>query len=119
MDAIPNLKPGEVAPFLLVLEHVRDSGLLERYDIDISARLMDVETRIRELAAETVHNKYQDLCSSPDTNAAIPLLFLSDEIENNAKKLDKRFSEPILGCVSSFPPADSIELTTGWVIQAD
>jgi hypothetical protein len=113
MDSIPNLKLGEIGPFLMVIEHVRDSGLLERFDTDVEARLAEVETRVRERAGEVIAGKYDELCaaqvnatSAPGENGqapplgpnwALPLLFLSDELENTAKKLDKRFSEPLLG----------------------
>ncbi|KII90117.1 hypothetical protein PLICRDRAFT_40318 [Plicaturopsis crispa FD-325 SS-3] len=97
MDALPNLKPSELEPFLYVLEHVRDSGLLERFDIDVGARLADVQDRIRQVAADYFDMKMQELQASPGVNRALPLLLMSDEVEKNAKLLDKRFPEPILG----------------------
>lgn len=99
MDALPNLKPSELEPFLYVLEHVRDSGLLERFDIDVGARLADVQDRIRQVAADYFDMKMQELQASPGVNRALPLLLMSDEVEKNAKLLDKRFPEPILGYV--------------------
>jgi hypothetical protein len=119
LDAIPNLKQGEVGPFLSVLEHVRDSGLLERFDVDISARLLDIETRIRELSAENILAKFEDLKGQADANFALPLLFLSDEIENNAKKLDKRFPEPLLGyTISSRSLLFASHIATGRLISS-
>jgi hypothetical protein len=100
MDGIPNLKPGEIGPFLAVLEDIRDSGLFDRFNIDMSARLADVEARVRELSAGHIAHKYEELSAQPGANCAIPLLFLSDEIENTAKKLDKRFPQPLLGYTS-------------------
>lgn len=97
MDNIPNLKPAEVQPYIVVLEHVRDSGLLESQDLDISARMIDVQERIRAVAQQFYHMKLQELRSAPGVNRALPLLFLSDEIEKAAKQMDKRFPEPILG----------------------
>jgi hypothetical protein len=111
MDSIPNLKQGEVSPFLSVIEHVRDSGLLERFDVDMSARLADVETRVRELSTEKIMHKYEELTAQPDPNPATALLFLSDEIENTAKKLDKRFPEPLLGYIMCHALTDA-ELTS-------
>jgi hypothetical protein len=100
LESIPNLKPSEVAPFLNILEHVRDSGLLDRFDVDISARLADIQTRVRELAADAAHHKYGEFAQSTGANCALPLLLLSDEIEKQAKLLDKRFPEPLLGYVT-------------------
>jgi hypothetical protein len=97
MDALPNLKPSEIEPFLSVLEHVRDSGLLERFDVDINARLADVQERIRQVAVHFSESKMQELQAAPGVNRALPLLLMTDEVEKLAKLLDKRFPEPILG----------------------
>ncbi|KAJ6630181.1 hypothetical protein B0H10DRAFT_1775171 [Mycena sp. CBHHK59/15] len=99
MDSIPNLKPSEVEPYLSVLEHVRDSGLLERFgfDLDINARLADVQAQIRQVSARWYGLKIQELQSAPGVNRALPLLLMTDELEKSAKLLDKRFPEPILG----------------------
>jgi hypothetical protein len=97
MDALPNLKPSEIEPYLSVLEHVRDSGLLERFDVDISARLTDVQERIRQVSALFYDSKMQQLQAAPGVNRALPLLLMTDELEKSAKLLDKRFPDPILG----------------------
>ncbi|KAI3608687.1 c2 domain protein [Moniliophthora roreri] len=97
MDALPGLKPSDIELYLQVLEHVRDSGLLERFDSDINARMADVRDRIRQVAAHVYENKIQELQSAPGVNRALPLLFMTDEIEKWAKLLDKRFPGPILG----------------------
>ncbi|KAF9265151.1 hypothetical protein L218DRAFT_957844 [Marasmius fiardii PR-910] len=97
MDALPGLKPADIELYLFVLEHVRDSGLLERFDLDISARLSDVKDKIKQVAAQAYENKMQELQTAPGVNRALPLLFMTDELEKSAKLLDKRFPEPILG----------------------
>lgn len=97
MDNIPNLKRADIEQYLSVLEHVRDSGLLERFDVDINARLTDVQDRVREVAAHYYELKLQELQAAPGVNRALPLLLMTDEIEKSAKLLDKRFPEPILG----------------------
>lgn len=97
MDALPNLKKSEIEPYLHVLEQVRDSGLLERFDVDISARLGDVQERIRQVVAHFYELKMQELQSAPGVNRALPLLLMTDELEKSTKLLDKRFPEPILG----------------------
>ncbi|KAJ8074784.1 hypothetical protein PM082_019109 [Marasmius tenuissimus] len=97
MDALPGLKPVDIELYLHVLEHVRDSGLLERFDLDINARLADVKDKIKQMATQYYENKMQELQAAPGVNRALPLLFLTDELEKSAKLLDKRFPEPILG----------------------
>ncbi|PBK71924.1 hypothetical protein ARMSODRAFT_954745 [Armillaria solidipes] len=97
MDDLVKLKPSDIEPYLSVLEHVRDSGLLERFDVDINVRLSDVQERIRQVAGEFYERKMQELSSAPGVNRALPLLLMTDEIEKSTKLLDKRFPEPILG----------------------
>ncbi|KAG5337071.1 hypothetical protein C0989_010912 [Termitomyces sp. Mn162] len=97
MDALPNLKPSEIQPYLAILEQVRDSGLLERYHVDISARLLDVQQRIREVSTHFYELKMQELQKAPGVNRALPLLLMTDELEKSVKLLDKRFPEPLLG----------------------
>ncbi|KAF7321062.1 hypothetical protein HMN09_00193600 [Mycena chlorophos] len=99
MDNVPTLKPSEVEPFVQVLEHIRDSGLLERFgfDQDINARLADIQTQVRQVALRWYGLKLKELQAAPGVNRALPLLLMTDEIEKAAKNLDKRFPEPILG----------------------
>ncbi|CAK5271137.1 unnamed protein product [Mycena citricolor] len=99
MDAVPNIKASEVEPFLSVLEHIRDSGLLELFgfDVDIDARLNDVQTQIRQVSGRWYDLKLQELQSAPGVNRALPLLLMTDELEKSAKLLDKRFPEALLG----------------------
>ncbi|OJT15692.1 hypothetical protein TRAPUB_5070 [Trametes pubescens] len=97
LDGIPHLKQSDVAPYLSVLETVRESGLLERYDVDVSARLQDISVQVRDVSARYYGQKMQELQAAPGVNRALPMLLMTDEIEKNAKLLDKRFPEPILG----------------------
>lgn len=99
MDAIPNLKPSDIAPYTDLLEQLQDSGLLERTDIDVSARIADIQERIRQITAQWYETKMSDLQTAPGVNKALPLLFMTDEIEKYGKLLDKRFPEPISGYV--------------------
>lgn len=99
MDNLPNLKPSDIEPYLTILEHVRDSGLLERFDVDIGARMKDVQERVQQVAAEFYDLKMQELAAAPGVNRALPLLLMTDEIEKSAKLLDKRFPSPILELV--------------------
>lgn len=97
MDALPNLKIADVDPYVTVLEQIRDSGLLERTDIDVPARMGDIQERIKQVTAVWYETKMNELSAAPGVNRALPLLFLTDEIEKSAKLLDKRFPEPVFG----------------------
>lgn len=97
MDSIPNLKPSEIAPYLHVLEVVRESGLLDRFDVDVVARIQDVQDQVRSVAGRFYEEKNRELHSAPGVNRALPYLLMTDEIEKSAKLLDKRFPEPLLG----------------------
>ncbi|PPQ80348.1 hypothetical protein CVT25_003631 [Psilocybe cyanescens] len=97
MDSIPNLKAADIEPFLAVLQHIRDSSLLSRFDIDIEARVQDVKERIRQVSADWFDVIIHEKQSAPGVNRALPLLLMTDEIEKGAKGLDKRFPEPLLG----------------------
>ncbi|KZP33278.1 hypothetical protein FIBSPDRAFT_847925 [Athelia psychrophila] len=97
MESLPNLKKSEVEPFLHVLDIVQDSGLLDRFEVDMSARLTDIEEQIRNVAAQWYEAKIQELQSAPGVNRALPLLLMSDELEKSAKLLSKRFPDPLLG----------------------
>lgn len=96
MEALPNVKKSEVEPFLFVLETVRDSGLLERFDVDVSARLGDVEEQVRNISGQYYEAKIHELQSAPGVNRALPLLLMTDDLEKSAKLLSKRFPTPLL-----------------------
>jgi hypothetical protein len=104
MEALPNLKNSEVEPFLFVLETVRDSGLLERFEVDIHARFTDIEEQVRRVSGSYYETKIQQLQSAPGVNRALPLLLMTDELEKSAKLLSKRFPDPLLGYASVFLP---------------
>lgn len=97
MESLPNLKKSEVEPFLHVLDIVIDSGLLDRFEVDLSSRLVDIEEQIRKVSAHWYDVKIQELQSTPGVNRALPLLLMTDELEKSAKLLSKRFPAPLLG----------------------
>lgn len=97
METIPNVKVSEIQPYLNVLDHVRESGLVTRFEADINARLSDLEERVRTLSEHFYQEKTQQLQAAPGVNRALPLLLMTDELEKAAKQLDKRFPEPLVG----------------------
>lgn len=101
MESVPNLKPSEIAPYVHILETVQESGLLEQYDVDVTARMNDVQEQVRSVAVRYYEQKRRELREAPGVNKALPHLLMTDEIEKVAKLLDKRFPEPILGYVNA------------------
>jgi hypothetical protein len=102
MESLPTLKTSEVKPYLFVLETVRDSGFLNRFDVDVHARFTDIEEQVRRVSTKYYGTKIQQLQSAPGVNRALPLLLMTDELEKSAKLLSKRFPDPLLGCASLF-----------------
>lgn len=97
LDSLPNTKVSEIQPYFSVLDHIRESGLIGRFEADINNRLSDLEERVQDIAAQYYHDKAQQLQSAPGVNRALPLLLMTDELEKVAKQLDKRFPEPLVG----------------------
>jgi hypothetical protein len=97
MESLPNLKTADIEPFMFVLETVRDSGLLDRFDVDVHARFAEIEEQVRRVSDNYYHSKIQQLQSAPGVNRALPLLFMTDELEKSAKQLSKRFPDPLFG----------------------
>ncbi|KAI6037993.1 hypothetical protein EDC04DRAFT_2699211 [Pisolithus marmoratus] len=97
IESLPNVRVSEIQPYISVLDHIRESGLMSRFEADINSRLLDLEDRIRDVSVQYYQGKMQQLQSSPGVNRALPLLLMTDEIEKAAKQLDKRFPEPLIG----------------------
>lgn len=97
LEALPGLKPSEIAPYLNILETLQDTGLIARFDVDISSRIETLRERVREVAEQSYLLRSKELFSAPGVNRALPLLLITDAMEKNTKTLDKRFPEPLLG----------------------
>ena len=97
MEAVPQLKPSEIKPHLQILESIQDHHLLQRFEVDILARIEDVKEQVKISADSGYHKKFKELETRPGVNRALPLLLMTDEVEKWAKSLDKAFKEPILG----------------------
>ena len=61
LDALPELKPGDIAPYIQILETVRESGLLERFEVDVGARMRDVEEQVRSVAGRWYEERRREL----------------------------------------------------------
>ena len=96
MEVLHDLKKADLLPYLEVLSQVKETGLLERFDVDIIARVQDVKERVRVLGGHWYERRTQELQSAPGVNRALPLLLMIDDLEKHGKALDKRFPDPIL-----------------------
>ena len=114
LDGLPQIKPSDVQPYLSVLEIVGDQELLARFSVDVEERVKDIQVQVREVSARYYGNKMQELQSAPGVNRALPMLLMTDEIEKNAKLLDKRFPDPLLGCVTCECDRDALMAHLGW-----
>ncbi|KAG9029922.1 hypothetical protein FRB95_004718 [Tulasnella sp. JGI-2019a] len=94
---ITSLKNDHIAPYVDILKIVRESGLIERYSADIDARLHDLTDRVRIQAVHQYTDKNYELMTQNAGQIALPLLLLTDHLEKQARLLDKRFPEAILG----------------------
>ena len=97
MEAIAQLKASEIHPYLRILESIQDNHLLQQFELDIQARIEDVNNRVKISADSGYRRKFEELEGQPGVNRALPLLLMTDEIERWAKFVDKAFKEPILG----------------------
>ena len=101
MDQLPSLKPSEIEHFLTILDHVTDSGLLDKFDLDVAARFEDIRGHARLMSGAWYDAKMEGILKgNHGVNRALPLLMMTDEIEKSQKLLSKRFAEPLLGCVA-------------------
>ncbi|KAH9988881.1 hypothetical protein BJV77DRAFT_1019644 [Russula vinacea] len=79
MEVLPDLKKEDILHYLDVLALVKATGLIERFDVDIIARVQDVKERVRVLGLHWYQRRTQELQATPGVN-----------------HVDKRFPEPIL-----------------------
>lgn len=99
MENLPKVKPSEILPFLSILQTVQDTHLVERFEVDIGARISDIQDQVKAAAQRHYETKFKEVSSAPGVNRALPMLLMTDEIEKTLKLLDKNFGEPILGYV--------------------
>ncbi|KAF8622282.1 hypothetical protein AX15_007148 [Amanita polypyramis BW_CC] len=99
MDQLPSLKLADIEPFVTILDHVTDSGLLDKFNMDIAARYDDIRDHAKQVIAAWYDAKLDAIIKSGNhgVNRALPLLTITDEVEKNQKLLKKRFAEPLLG----------------------
>ena len=97
-ENLGSIKYQDVEPYATILECVRESGLMSRYNVDVNGRVGELSERVREVASQQYNVKSQEIADQHvGVNRALPLLLLTDWIEKQVQLLDKRFSDPVLG----------------------
>ncbi|KAF8346260.1 hypothetical protein F5887DRAFT_1061262 [Amanita rubescens] len=98
MDQLPSLKPSFIEHFLTILDHVTDSGLLDKFNLDVVARFEDIRDHARQMSAAWYDAKMDGIVKeNHGVNQALPLLMMTDEIKKSQKLIGKRFPDPVLG----------------------
>jgi len=97
LEAVPQVKASDIKPYLQILGSIQDNRLLQRFEVDIQARIEDVKEQVKISADAGYHKTFKELESRPGVNRALPLLLMTDEIEKWAKSLNKAFPESVLG----------------------
>ncbi|ELQ32482.1 hypothetical protein OOU_Y34scaffold01130g1, partial [Pyricularia oryzae Y34] len=78
---------------------VRRDKRLDAEPVAIESHLEELKDAIRIMAIHEYTAKTTELFSQVVTNEVVPLVQLLDWLEKGAKRLDKRYPEPVLGSV--------------------
>ncbi|KAJ1019951.1 hypothetical protein NDA16_004232 [Ustilago loliicola] len=102
---IHNVETEEIQPYLAMIQDLHSSGFvrrdrrLEAEPVTLESHVEELEDSIRIMAIHEYTAKTTELFSQIVTNEVVPLVQLLDWLEKGAKKLDKRYPEPVLGSV--------------------
>ncbi|SPO32406.1 uncharacterized protein UTRI_02963 [Ustilago trichophora] len=102
---IHNVETEEIQPYLVMVQDLHATGFVRR-DRRLDAEAVALENHVEELkdairimAIHEYTAKTTELFSQIVVNEVVPLVQLLDWLEKGAKRLDKRYPEPILGSV--------------------
>lgn len=102
---LANVDVGEVQPFVVLIEELHASGLVKEDSqytgekVNLVQYTEDLKDRIRIMAIHEYTSRTTDLFSHQIENEVLPFLELLNWIESGAKKMDKKYPEPILGTI--------------------
>ncbi len=102
---IHNVETEEIQPYLTMLQDLHSSGFVRRdkrldaEPVAIESHVEELKDAIRIMAIHEYTAKTTELFSQVVTNEVVPLVQLLDWLEKGAKRLDKRYPEPVLGSV--------------------
>ncbi|PWN26305.1 hypothetical protein BDZ90DRAFT_51811 [Jaminaea rosea] len=102
---IHNVDPEEIAPYVAMTEELHESSLV-RTNHDANGSVVEMERHVEELkdgirimAIHEYTAKTTELFSQAVDNEVVPLVQLLDWLEKGAKRLDKRYPQPLLGTI--------------------
>lgn len=102
---IHNIETEEIQPYLAMIQDLHSSGFvrrdrqLEAEPVTLESHVEELKDAIRIMAIHEYTAKTTELFSQIVTNEVVPLVQLLDWLEKGAKRLDKRYPEPVLGSV--------------------
>lgn len=102
---IHNVEADDVQPYIALVQElqatglVREGGTADGPKIDLEQYAEDLKDRIRIMAIHDYTAKTTDLFSGRVDNEVVPLAQLLDWIEQGAKRIDKRYPEPVFGSI--------------------
>lgn len=98
-----NVDPEDIQPYVQMLQDIHQSNLVQ-FKKDVNGSQLNLEKHLEELqdgirimAIHEYTAKTTELFSQVVDNEIVPLVQLLEWLEKGAKRIDKRFPEPILG----------------------
>lgn len=105
LQDILNIEADELHPYIGLVEElsgtglVKDEGKLDGEEVNLQRYAEDLKDRIRIMAIHEYTAKTTDLFSQTVNNEVVPLVELLEWIEKGAKRLDKRYKDPIFDVI--------------------
>nr|CDI56491.1 cytoplasm protein [Melanopsichium pennsylvanicum 4] len=102
---IHNAETEEIQPYLVMIQDLHSTGFVrtdkrfEAEPVTLESHVEELKDAIRIMAIHEYTAKTTELFSSAVTNEVVPLVQLLDWLEKGAKRLDKRYPEPVLGSI--------------------
>ncbi|SJX66223.1 uncharacterized protein SRS1_10892 [Sporisorium reilianum f. sp. reilianum] len=102
---IHNVETEEVQPYLVMIQDLHATGFvrsdrrLEAEAVALESHVEELKDAVRIMAIHEYTAKTTELFSQVVVNEVVPLVQLLDWLEKGAKRLDKRYPEPLLGSV--------------------
>lgn len=100
-----NIDPQDITPYVAMAEELYESQLVRvNHDVngppvELARSVEELKDGIRIMAIHEYTAKTTELFSQAVENEIVPLVQLLDWLEKGAKRLDKRYREPILGSI--------------------
>ncbi|CED85310.1 Munc13 homology 1 [Phaffia rhodozyma] len=101
-EDISKVKWADISDYVLMLEELRDTGLVGHSNADL-VKLDQIVDQIRQKAFSLFSAKTSDLFSEEEDNPVDPLMMIIDWVEKQAKLFKKRFPGKILDAIDVVP----------------